>query len=104
MAVQYVGESIEYIRVRVTVTKNGVAFNPTSDVVKLAFTENDSLEGTETWHTGSWETAGGVYYARCLVGPSPGNTILTPGVWYVWVKVTDSPEVPIKSGGPVKVI
>ncbi len=33
---------------------------------------------------GWWET---------LVGP--GNTVLAAGTWTVWVKVTDSPEIPV---------
>jgi len=103
MTVEYVHDSVEYIRVQMTVEKNGAVFDPTSDVVKMTFTEEDSLVGTESWYVGSWETAGSKYFARCLVGPAPGLVELTHGTWFVWVKVTDSPEVPIKRAGVVEV-
>jgi len=103
MTVEYVHDSIEYVRVLMTVEKDGAVFNPTSDVVKMTFTAVDSLVGTETWYDSSWETAGIKYFARCLIGPTPGKVELTHGTWFVWVKVTDNPETPIKRAGVIDV-
>lgn len=86
-------KSLEYVKVQITATRNGAAVDPTPDTVKLAF----PAVGTDptTWYTGSWETASGIYYARCLVGPG-GTVTLAEGYYDVYVQVTDSTEVPVK--------
>lgn len=86
--------STEYVRVRVSATKNGIAYVPTSDTVAMAFVTPGSTPASGDWKTASWETAGSVYYAICLVGP--GGNALAAGTYKVWVKVTDSPEVPAR--------
>jgi hypothetical protein len=92
--------STEYVRVKVAATVNGAAINPTSDAVQFAFT----LDGANptSWVSGSWETDAtgqvAIYYARTLVGPS-GGTVLAAGTWTVWLKVTDSPETPVRQVG-----
>lgn len=46
----------------------------------------------------SWETIntqfGTTYNARCLVGPG-GMIQLQPGVYGVWIKIVDNPEIPV---------
>lgn len=98
--------STEYIRVQVSAVKSGVAADPTADGVQFSFPS----EGTDpvTWYVGSWETvtsALGVstYYARCLVGPSGGVVNLVTGKYDIWVKVTDSPEIPVLNAGTLVV-
>lgn len=95
--------SLEYVRVPVTVTKSGAAYNPTGDTVQMTFVSSArSPNAGDTWYAGSWETAGSTYYALCLVGPG-GTVVLTAGTWYVWVKVTDAPEVPALPAGVIVV-
>jgi hypothetical protein len=78
--------------------------NPTGDTVQMAFlavpppTQPTSLQ----WNTAAWQSTSTPYIALCLVGP--GGTIqLTAGQWYVWVKITASPEVPVKYAGILQV-
>ena len=92
--------SLEYIRVRISAQKNGVVINPTSDAVQMSFPAQGAAPSA--WNVGSWETAtvngSTEYYARCLVGPG-GTVTLTAGKYDIWVKITDSPEIPVIFGG-----
>jgi hypothetical protein len=50
------------------------------------------------WKAATWDPpnpASSRYFAQCLVGPG-GATTLAAGTWYVWVKITDSPEIPVR--------
>lgn len=94
--------STEYIKVPVTATVSGVAINPTTDTVQFAFTAADVNPVLADWKSGTWETSGGVYYARCLVGPA-GTVTLAAGDYWVWLKVTDNPEVPVRAVGALRV-
>jgi hypothetical protein len=60
----------------------------------MAFTKGPTPVSGD-WKTAEWETAGTKRYARCLVGPG-GTTTLAKGLWAVWVKLTDNPEIPVK--------
>lgn len=96
--------STEYVKVRVRARASGADYNPTGDTVTMSFISKAELRPvTGDWKTASWETANSEYYARCLVGPTGGTITLTPGVWYVWVKVTDGPEVPVLRAGTLTV-
>jgi hypothetical protein len=98
--------SLEHVRVRVSAVVNGAPINPTADVVAMAFKQADAEPSGGDWKTASWETDAtstpSTYYARCLVGPS-GTVTLADGEWDVWIKVTDSPEVPVRKIGKVTV-
>ena len=95
--------STEYVKVRVSQTTAGTVYNPTSDVVQFAFlTSQSATPITSDWKSGSWETAGTRYYARCLIGPS-GTVVLAKGTYYVWLKITDSPEIPVRLIGQVRI-
>jgi hypothetical protein len=88
--------SKEYVRVPVAAAENGIAVNPTTDTVQMAFpTHNAAIT---TWYSATWESAGSTYYARTIVGPG-GSVALTAGRYDVWVKVTDSPEIPARKAG-----
>jgi hypothetical protein len=91
--------STQYVQVQVTV-KSPDGYDPTSDEVQFAFTRETYPQVTPTssdWVTGSWETfPGPAYWAQALVGPANGGTALSVGMWLVWIKVTDSPEVPVQ--------
>ena len=91
--------SLEYVKAKVRVVKNGALYDPTSDLVTMAFTATEDLPAKDVvWSEASWETVDGEHYARCLVGPD-GDAELIAGVYYVWVTVVDDPEVPVKPAG-----
>ena len=93
----------EYVLVPIAASKAGVPYNPTADVVQFAFMPNDvQVPQVSDWVNGSWETVATniiyPYNARCLVGSS-GSTALTAGNYVMYLKITDSPEVPVLVGG-----
>lgn len=95
--------SLEYVRVRVSATVAGSPVNPTGDPVQMAFITPGAVPGPGDWNTAGWDTAptGGVYTAQCLIGP--GGTITLPaGVYAVWVKITDNPEIPVRQAGAIR--
>jgi hypothetical protein len=99
--------SLEYVRVRVAATSAGAAVNPTSDAVSMAFIAGAAAPVSGDWKTASWDTDATTtpvtYRAQCLVGPS-GTVTLAAGTYTVWVKVTDSPEVPVRRAGQLRVV
>jgi hypothetical protein len=73
----------------------------TSDVVQVAFLRSGK-PGVGDWLAAAWATnTSGQTVARILVGP--GGLVLASGDWYEWVKVTDTPEVPVFLAGKVTV-
>lgn len=87
--------STEYIRIPVSVTVHGSPYNPTSDPVSFAFVTSGS-PGSSDWHTGSWDTVAGAYFALCLVGPGAGGVPLAAGNYLIWLRITDNPEIPTR--------
>jgi hypothetical protein len=95
--------SLEYIRIPVSVTIAGIPYNPTADSVQMAFTSTMREPVFGDWNQGSWETTGaGSFYALCLIGPG-GSVVLTAGTWFVWVKIADTPEIPVKAAGSITI-
>lgn len=99
--------SLEYVRVPMASERSGAPYDPTADTVQMAFLASAGPPAGGDWKTASWDTDSSTYpptyYAQCLVGPA-GTVTLAAGVWSVWVKVTDSPEVPVKRAGQIKVV
>lgn len=98
--------SLEYVRVPVSATVNGAAINPTADTVKMAFLSGASTQPqVSDWKSASWDSvsANGTYFAQCLVGPG-GATTLSAGTYYVWIQITDNPEVPVRQVGVLQVV
>ena len=96
-------QSTEYVKCLVTAVKAGASYDPTADTVQMTFSATEALSATPTWYAASWESATCGDYARCLVGPSPGLVQPTAGTWWAFVKITDSPEVPVIKAGPFTV-
>ena len=97
-------ESVEYLRVPVCATRAGVPYDPTADPVAFAFCPAASADDPAddlTYHNGIWETVSGVHYAKCLYG---SGWTLSPGAYLVLLKITDSPETPVKKAGWLKVL
>jgi len=90
--------STNYLQVLIT-TKAPAGYNPTGDPVAMAFTPLTYPLTSPTaayWVTGQWVTfPGPAYWCEALVGPANGGTALTLGTYQVWVKISDSPEVPV---------
>jgi|SRR5579859_7365161 len=87
--------STQFLMVPVT-TRSPSPYNPTADLVQFAFPPlTIPATSPAVWYTGSWVTfPGPSYWAECLVGPVNGGVPLAAGSYQVWVKITDSPEVP----------
>ncbi len=99
--------STQYILIPVTATKSGAAYNPTSDTVVFAFMPTPvQVPGNSDWVSGTWDTDSSSvlfpYSAKCLVGPA--GTI-NPGVgrYYIYLKITDNPEIPVLLGGLLEI-
>lgn len=100
--------TLEYVKVPVQALKSGVPYDPTGDPVQMAFMPLGAEPSSGDWKTASWETANAgqanvIHYARCLVGPS-GDATPTVGQWVVWVKISDTPEVPVLQCGTLRVV
>lgn len=95
MALEISSLSRQYVKVPVAAKLAGAVVNPTADVVTMAFPVHGS--DPATWLAATWETDAtstpATYLARCNVGPG-GTVTLAAGTYDVWVKVTDSPEIP----------
>ena len=106
MAVRINSLSKEYVRVEVRAKLAGAVVNVSTDVVEMAFpaAKVDPVSGD--WKTATWEvdttTDPDRYFARCLVGTG-GTVSLADGLYDVWVRVTDSPEMPVKKAGQLVV-
>jgi hypothetical protein len=98
--------STQYILIPVRATSGGAPYNPTADVVAMAFADGWAEPGSGAWNTGSWastSTVNGYYLAQCLVGPQNGGNVLAIGTWNVWLRITDNPEVPVISAGTLTI-
>lgn len=98
--------TLEYVRVPVFASVNGQPVNPVAYVVQMAFLTSDTASPSSgDWVAASWDTAVNpitTYVAQCLVGT--GGTIALPvGFYYVWIKVTASPEAPVRSVGTLQI-
>ena len=95
--------STQYVQVPVRAFQQGQPYNPTADVVEMAFVAG----WTEpvTWYPASWAwtiASNGYYAIQCLVGPA-GAANLAQGTYSVWVHVADNPEVPVASTGTLTI-
>ena len=103
--------TLQYLRVAVSATVNGASYNPTVDVVQFGFQPEATYTASEapsTWYSGSWETVGTgaqvSYVAKCLVGPGGTFAPTAPVDYWVWIKITDSPEIPVLFVGELQVV
>lgn len=101
--------SLEFVAAAITATSAGAPVNPTGDVVEFAFTSTASgaKPASGDWKTGSWDgtqprTPGNAYIAHCLVGPG-GTVALAAGRYTMWVRITDSPEIPVIPFGMINI-
>lgn len=72
------------------------ADNPTSLPVSMAVKPYGEEPVAGDFKTASWLLEGGRYYATVLIGQSgSGIGPLPEGIYKSWVKVTDTPEIPV---------
>ena len=100
--------STEYVLVPIAATKAGVPYNPTSDTLQFAFMPTPTqIPQTDDWVSGLWESVSTnilyPYNAKCLVGPTGGTINLSQGTYVIYLKITDSPEIPVLVGGQLVV-
>jgi hypothetical protein len=101
--------SLDYLQAQVSGRESGAAVNPTGNAVAMAFptTNIAPAAGASDWKAATWDTDStttpATYRAQCLVGPG-GTVELAAGTYYMFVKVTDTPEAPILPCGVVKVV
>ena len=99
--------STQFVVIPLAAAKAGAAYNPTSDTLQFTFMPTATqVPVTADWVSGSWETVTNSpvypYNAKCLIGPS-GVTALTLGNYYMYMKVTDSPEIPVFVAGTLAI-
>jgi hypothetical protein len=89
--------SKEYVKVPITALKSGVVADPTADTVVMAVLPVGVTPVSGDWIAATWETdtVNGVYYARVLTGPGTSIVLDAGTVYQPWVKVSDTPEVPV---------
>ena len=103
-------ESTGYITVAVTAEyEDGTAFDPTVDVVQFAFiglyaTTQQAADYPPTsatvWTNGEWDP-NATSTATILIGQDNDALTLAVGSYQVWMRVIDSPEVPVLWCGPM---
>jgi hypothetical protein len=91
--------STQYVLVPISVTIAGEAYNPTADTAQMAFMPTATqVPQSADWQTASWITDTSnilyPYSVQCLVGPL-GTINLGIGNYVLYVKLVDSPEVPV---------
>ena len=92
--------STQPVQQQINALEDGAAYNPTGDLVYMAFVPQPNYGPPPNpaggqWNTAYWETdPGPVYWASCLVGPANGGIVLAQGAYLICVKVVDDPAVP----------
>ena len=99
--------STQYYLVPIAATRLGAPYNPTGDTVQMAFMPTPTqVPASGDWVNGSWDTSSVSvlypYSAKVLVGPA-GAITLGIGTYISYVKVTDSPEIPVFVAGQLQI-
>lgn len=101
--IQIPTSSLQYVKFPITAEVAGVDYDPTDDIVELAFITVGTQPSSGDWLTGSWETIATVPYARVLIGPG-GTRQLAGGFYDVYVRITDNPERPVIGPRQIEVL
>lgn len=90
--------STEYARVRLTAD-----VELGTQVVELAFLASSTAEPEAgDWETATWlGDAGTTRHAGVLVGP--GALVLAEGTYWIWWRIADTPEIPVRKAGRITV-
>lgn len=92
--------SLEYVQVPVSITVNCVPYDPTGDVVEFAFMPVGTDPAPADFKFGIWVACGVPlqFTAEILVGPG-GTFVLPVGTYEIWIRIVDTPEIPVRSVG-----
>ena len=96
-----------YLRVPATAaTIAGVDVDPTTLPVEMAVIASGTTVDDTDFHDAIWETIDTVNAAAVLVGPggSPSIGVFTPEFYDVYVRITDSTEIPVECAGTVRFV
>ena len=96
-------ESLQYVYIPLKATLPlGVTYDPTSDTVTVAYLPDGTVP-TTGFNVASWsKDAQGNDYVKILVGPG-GAVTLGAGSYRTFVKINDSPEIPVLEGDILQV-
>jgi len=94
-------QSLEYLPIRVKATRLGGDYDPSVDPVEVALPEINVAPST--WKVATWQSYDGKHYANVLVGTG-GDFALAVGDYDIFVRITDSPEVPVLRAGMLRII
>lgn len=98
--------STEFVQIEVRAEKDGSQYDPSADPVWMAFVTIGDQPAPADWKGSQWETETRgplqTFLASCLVGPT-GITTLAAGLYAIFVKITDNPEVPVIAAGVLEV-
>lgn len=98
--------SREYVHVPVRAQSAGLPVDVSADTVEMAFQAGSTAPAPGDWRAASWDVDSTItparYRAQCLVGPG-GTVELAAGVYSVWVRVTDAPEIPVRRAGQLRI-
>ena len=76
-----------------------------AQVVEIAVVDVDTRPTTNDWHTSAWTgDPGYTRNCRVFIGNSVGGISVDAGMYRVFVRVTDSPEIPIMDAGLLSVL
>jgi hypothetical protein len=95
--------STQYYLLPVNATRSGTAYNPSGDAVAFAFMPTPTqVPGSGDWVPGSWDANPSSilypYNAKVLIG-TPASVTLGIGRYVVYVRITDSPQIPVDIAG-----
>lgn len=97
--------TLEYVRIPVTASSQGLFVNPTTNTVQMAFIVGSSAPQSGDWKTATWDQTAQpttTYVAQCLVGPG-GTITLAVGQYQVWLKLIDLPEIIERPAGVLNI-
>jgi hypothetical protein len=93
--------TIEYVKALV---KADVTLDDTVSVSLSLSTGNDSIGYVHTWLTGAWEGAAGTQRTARTASAVTFDSAYPKGTYSLFVKLTDSPEIPLINAGTVRVL
>lgn len=92
-------DSQEYVPVIVEPKQPGTFYDPTADPIQYQFVDPGKNPSGGGWSFGLWETdnstADPIYYALCMAGPSGPYVPKQNHTAWLFVKITDNPEIPV---------
>lgn len=90
-------DSLQHVRVRVV----GDVPLGTQQVHMAFLTDTDSRPVGDDWKPAEWDIDD--KHVLCLVGPGGGDIVLSPGRYYIWVRIEAGVELVVLFAGVLSV-